>query len=43
MAQRAKDAYIATVYQPELSFNLSITTQVINIQEIDAKQLNKYI
>jgi hypothetical protein len=43
MAQRAKGAYIATICQPESSFNLSIAAQVIDIQETDAKQLNKRI
>jgi hypothetical protein len=43
VAQRARGAYIATVCQPESSFNLSITAQVTDIQEIDAKQLNKHI
>jgi hypothetical protein len=43
VAQRARGAYIATVYQPESSFNLSITAQITDIQETDAKQLNKHI
>jgi hypothetical protein len=43
VAQCTKGAYIATVYQPESSFDLSIAAQVTDIKETDAKQLNKHI
>ena len=43
IAQRARGAYIASVCQPETSFNLSYTAQVINSNKKDAKLLNKRI
>ena len=43
MAQRARGAYIATVCQPESSYDLSFTAQVTDPQEADVKQLNKRI
>jgi hypothetical protein len=43
VAQCTRGAYIATVYQPESSFDLSIAAQVTDIKETDAKQLNKHI
>jgi len=41
VAQRARGAYIATVCQPEASFDLSFAAQVVNPKEEDAKKLNK--
>jgi hypothetical protein len=41
IAQRARGAYIASVCQPEASFDLSFAAQVINPVENDAKALNK--
>ena len=41
IAQRARGAYIASVCQPEASFDLSFAAQVINPSEGDAKDLNK--
>lgn len=41
IAQRARGAYIASVCQPEASFDLSYAAQVINPDEKDAKLLNK--
>jgi hypothetical protein len=41
IAQCARGAYIASVCQPEASFNLSFAAQVINPSEGDAKHLNK--
>ena len=41
IAQRARGAYIASVCQPESSFDLSFAAQVINPKEDDAKRLNK--
>jgi hypothetical protein len=41
IAQRARGAYIATVCQPEASFDLSFAAQVVNPKEEDAKKLNK--
>lgn len=43
IAQRARGAYIASVCQPEASFDLSFAAQVINPTEADAKELNKRI
>ena len=43
MTQRARGAYIATICQPKSSFDLSVAAQVTDIQETDAKQLNKRI
>jgi len=33
VAQRARGAYIAIVYQPEAAFNLSFMAQVVNPKE----------
>jgi hypothetical protein len=41
VSQRARGAYIATVCQPEASFDLSFAAQVVNPKEDDAKKLNK--
>jgi hypothetical protein len=41
IAQRARGAYVASVCQPEASFDLSFAAQVINPTEEDAKTLNK--
>jgi len=41
IAQRARGAYIASVCQPEASFDLSFAAQVINPVESDAKTLNR--
>jgi hypothetical protein len=41
IAQRTRDAYIATVSQPEASFDLSFAAQIINPKEEDAKRLNQ--
>jgi hypothetical protein len=41
IAQRARRAYIATVSQPEASFDLSFAAQTINLKEEDAKRLNQ--
>jgi hypothetical protein len=41
IAQRARGAYIATVSQPEASFDLSLAAQIINLKEEDAKRLNQ--
>jgi hypothetical protein len=41
IAQRARGAYIASVCQPEASFELSFAAQVINPKEQDAKALNR--
>jgi hypothetical protein len=41
VAQRARGAYIAIMTQSEASFDLSITAQVINLKEEDAKRLNQ--
>jgi len=41
IAQRARGSYIASVCQPEATFNLSFAAQVINLTEEDAKHLNK--
>jgi hypothetical protein len=41
IAQRARGAYIASVCQPEASFDLSFAAQVTNPTEEDAKTLNK--
>src|SRR6266567_1453686 len=43
IAQRARGAYIASVCQPEASFDLSYAAQVINPDEKDTKLLNKRI
>jgi hypothetical protein len=41
VAQRARDAYIATISQFEASFDLSFAAQTINLKEEDAKRLNQ--
>jgi hypothetical protein len=41
VAQRAREAYIAKVCQPEAAFDLSFAAQVVNPKEENAKQLNK--
>jgi hypothetical protein len=41
IAQRARGAYIASVCQPEASFDLSFAAQTINPEENDFKALNK--
>lgn len=41
VAQRARGAYVATMCQPEASFDLSFAAQVTNPQDEDAKALNK--
>jgi hypothetical protein len=41
IAQRARDAYIATISQFEASFDLSLAAQIINSKEDDAKRLNQ--
>ena len=43
VVQRARGAYIATLSQPEVTFDLSFAVQVINPQKNDAKRLNKRI
>jgi hypothetical protein len=43
IAQRARGAYIASVCQPEASFDLSYAAQVTNPDEKDVKLLNKRI
>jgi hypothetical protein len=41
IAQRARDAYIATISQLEAFFDLSLAAQTINFKEKDAKRLNQ--
>ncbi len=41
VAQRARSAYIATMTQSEVSFDLSLIVQITNSKEEDAKELNK--
>lgn len=41
IAQRARGAYIASLSQPEASFDLSFAAQTINPKEDDAKALNR--
>ena len=41
IAQRARGAYIASICQPEASFDLLFAAQVVNPKEEDAKLLNK--
>jgi hypothetical protein len=41
VAQRARRAYIATMTQSEASFDLSLTAQITNPKEKDAKRLNR--
>jgi hypothetical protein len=41
VTQRVRGAYIATMSQSEVSFDLSLAAQVTNSKEEDAKRLNK--
>jgi hypothetical protein len=41
VAQRAREAYIATLSQSEISFDLFVAAQIINSKEKDVKRLNK--
>ncbi len=41
VAQRARSAYIVTMTQSEVSFDLFLIAQIINSKEEDAKRLNK--
>ena len=41
VAQRARGAYVASVCQPEASFDLSFAAQVINLTKDDSEALNK--
>jgi hypothetical protein len=41
VAQRAKDAYIITMTQSKVSFDLSLIAQITNSKEEDAKRLNR--
>ncbi|RFU25514.1 hypothetical protein B7463_g10820, partial [Scytalidium lignicola] len=41
VAQRARGAYIASVCQPEATFDLSVAAQAVNPDEKDVKALNK--
>jgi hypothetical protein len=41
VAQRARNAYIVTMTQSEVSFDLFLIAQIINSKEEDAKRLNK--
>jgi hypothetical protein len=41
VAQRVREAYIATVSQPETSFDFSFDAQVINPKKENAKRLNQ--
>jgi hypothetical protein len=41
VAQRARDAYIATISQFEASFDLSFAAQIINLKEKNVKRLNQ--
>ncbi len=41
VAQRARRAYIATMTQSEVSFDLFLTAQITNSKEEDAKRLNR--
>jgi hypothetical protein len=43
VAQRARGAYIATMSQPEASFDLSLAAQATNPKEEDTKRLNKHL
>ncbi|ESZ92707.1 hypothetical protein SBOR_6919 [Sclerotinia borealis F-4128] len=42
VAHRARGAYIASVYQPEASFDLSVAAQIVHPKEKDTKALNKH-
>jgi hypothetical protein len=39
--QRARDAYIVTMFQSEVSFDLFLIVSIINSKEEDANELNK--
>jgi hypothetical protein len=41
VAQRVRDAYIVIMTQSKVSFDLSLTAQITNFKEEDAKRLNK--
>jgi 3-polyprenyl-4-hydroxybenzoate decarboxylase len=41
VAQRARDAYIVTMTQSEVSFDFFLIAQITNSKEEDAKRLNK--
>jgi hypothetical protein len=41
VTQRARRAYIVTMTQSKVAFDLSLTVQIINLKEEDAKRLNK--
>jgi hypothetical protein len=41
VVQRTRDAYIVTMTQSKVSFDLFLTAQVINSKEEDAKRLNQ--
>jgi hypothetical protein len=41
VVQRARNAYIVTMTQSEVSFDLFLTAQIINSKEEDAKRLNR--
>lgn len=43
VAQRARGAYIASVCQPEATYDLSVAAQAIEVTEKDVKSLNKRI
>jgi hypothetical protein len=43
IAQQARGVYIASMCQPEASYDLSVTTQAVDITEKDIKALNKRI
>jgi hypothetical protein len=41
VTQRVRDAYIETLSQSEISFDISVAVQIINSKEKDVKRLNK--
>jgi hypothetical protein len=41
VTQRTREAYIATMSQSEVSFDLFLAVQIINSKEEDAKRLNR--
>jgi hypothetical protein len=41
VAQRAREAYIATMTQSKAVFDLSLAVQITNLKEKDAKRLNR--
>jgi hypothetical protein len=43
IAQRARGAYIASVYQPEAAYDLSVAAQATELTDKDVKALNKRI